>query len=108
MQHKENTQRKNTKSSNTKPNNAKKNSGIAQEIQELREEIQDLESQILDMFEVALHFAGLKHEFLEEALNYYMEVMEAQDEALPYTTQTIIANIMLIRQDRPQWFELIS
>lgn len=103
MQHKENTQGKNAKSNTTQKSN-----GATKELQELREEIQDLESQILDMFEVALHFAGLQHEFLQEALNYYMEVMESQDDMLPYTPQTIIANIMLIRRDKPQWFAPIS
>lgn len=75
-----------------------------QNIQALQEEIQDLESQILDMFEVILHFAGLQPEYLHEALTYYMEVMESQSDDLPYTAKTIIANILLIKQDRPQWF----
>ncbi|TLD82827.1 hypothetical protein [Helicobacter trogontum] len=74
-------------------------------IQALQDEIQDLESQILDMFEVAFHFAGLKPENLHDALNYYMEVMESQSDDLPYTAQTIIANILLIKQDKPEWFE---
>lgn len=73
-------------------------------VKELQEEIQDLESQILDMFEVVLHFAGLLPEYLHEALSYYMDVMESQDDDLPYTAKTIIANILLIKQDRPQWF----
>lgn len=73
-------------------------------IQALQEEIQDLESQILDMFEVAFHFAGLQPEYIHEALKYYMEVMESQSDDLPYTAKTIIANILLIKQDRPQWF----
>lgn len=74
-------------------------------VQALQDEIQDLESQILDMFEVAFHFAGLKPENLHDAFNYYMEVMESQNDDLPYTAQTIIANILLIKQDKPEWFE---
>ncbi|TLD95790.1 hypothetical protein [Helicobacter trogontum] len=74
-------------------------------VQALQDEIQDLESQILDMFEVTFHFAGLKPENLHDALNYYMEVMESQSDDLPYTAQTIIANILLIKQDKPEWFE---
>ncbi|EEO24172.1 MULTISPECIES: hypothetical protein [Helicobacter] len=72
------------------------------------EEIQELESQILDMFEVAFHFAGLKPSSLDDALNYYMEVMESQDDDLPYNAQTIIANILLIRQDKPEWFDTLN
>ncbi len=72
------------------------------------EEIQDLESQILDMFEVAFHFAGLKPSNLHDALNYYMEIMESQDDDLPYNAQTIIANILLIRQDKPEWFDTLK
>ncbi|AQQ59905.1 MAG: hypothetical protein SPJ83_01535 [Helicobacter sp.] len=72
------------------------------------EEIQELESQILDMFEVAFHFAGLKPSNLDDALNYYMEVMESQDDDLPYNAQTIIANILLIRQDKPEWFDTLN
>lgn len=72
------------------------------------EEIQELESQILDMFEVAFHFAGLKPNNLDDALNYYMEIMESQDDDLPYNAQTIIANILLIRQDKPEWFDTLK
>ena len=72
------------------------------------EEIQELEFQILDMFEVAFHFAGLKPSNLDDALNYYMEVMESQDDNLPYNAQTIIANILLIRQDKPEWFGTLN
>lgn len=86
-------------------NNKKFDNKTSQNMKALQDEIQDLESQILDMFEVALHFAGLKPEYLQDALTYYMNVMESQDDDLPYTSQTIIANILLIKQDKPKWFE---
>lgn len=76
-----------------------------QKIDSLEEEIQDLESQILDMFEVAFHFAGLKEEHLHDALTYYMDIMESQDEDLPYNAKSIIANILLLKQDKPAWFQ---
>lgn len=81
-----------------------KNHNTKLDEQTLQEEIQDLESQILDMFEVAFHFAGLKPEYIHDALTYYMEVMESQSDDLPYTAKAIIANILLIKQDKPEWF----
>ncbi len=89
-----NKQKQNTNKHNTKD----------RDLESLHEEIQDLESQVLDMFEVAFHFAGLQSQYLHDALTYYMDVMESQDDDLPYTAQTIIANIMLIKHDKPQWF----
>ncbi len=77
---------------------------------DLIEEIQDLESQILDMFEVAFHFAGLKEEYLQNALECYMQIMESQDELweeqpqLEYTPQVIIANILQVKDKNPKWF----
>ncbi len=75
-----------------------------QDNQELLEEIQDLELQILDMFEVAFYFAGIKDEYLQDALEYYMKIIESQDDSIEYTPQIIIANILQVKEKNPKWF----
>lgn len=73
--------------------------------EQLLEEIRELELEILDMFEVAFYFAGLKEKHLQEALEYYEEIMESITIDSEYNAKDIIKIIETIKIDKPQWFE---
>ncbi|RDU66563.1 hypothetical protein CQA53_03605 [Helicobacter didelphidarum] len=73
-------------------------------MQDLLEEIQELELEILDMFEVIFHFINLKKERLQDALQYYMQILESQNENTPYNAQHIIEIIKIIQTQKPEWF----
>jgi len=49
---------------------------MSNEVRELREEIEDLTTHLADVLEAALHFAGVKEESLEEAVEAYIEVLD--------------------------------
>ena len=49
---------------------------MSNEVRELREEIEDLTTHLADVLEAALHFAGVKEESLEQAVEAYIEVLD--------------------------------
>ncbi|MWV60908.1 hypothetical protein DCO58_12405 [Helicobacter saguini] len=76
------------------------------EKEQLLEEIRELELEILDMFEVAFYFAGLDSKHLQEAIEYYEEIMESITEDSEYNAKDIIKIIETIKIDKPQWFKI--
>lgn len=73
------------------------------------EEIQLLYSELANMFEVALHFAGVKKEFMKKAEELYFQkfdiVFKDEDEI---NSQDIIFIINCIKKDNPEIFEKLK
>ena len=79
---------------------------MSNEVRELREEIEDLTTHLADVLEAALHFAGVKEESLEEAVEAYIEVLDVvfEDDDGEMGYQEIVKAIEFMKIKKPLLF----
>ncbi|PAF51060.1 hypothetical protein BKH43_02295 [Helicobacter sp. 13S00401-1] len=71
---------------------------------DLQDEIRDLEAQIFDLLQVSLHFAGVKKDYMQEALEGYMELLGEEKDDAEYSVHEIIALIKKMKAKSPHFF----
>ncbi|WP_331775889.1 hypothetical protein [Sulfurospirillum sp. 1612] len=78
------------------------------EIQNIESEIEELAIQLTDMLNVALYFAGVKKEKLEEAVDAYVNAIDIvfkDDEDSEMGRDEIIKIIEYVKKNHPKLFE---
>ncbi len=75
-------------------------------IKELEEEVEDLTIHLADMLEAALHFAGVKDEFLEDGVKSYIDVLDGffDDEDGEMGYKEIVKVIEFLKVKKPILF----
>ncbi|PAF45318.1 hypothetical protein [Helicobacter sp. 11S02629-2] len=70
----------------------------------LQDDIRDLEAQVFDLLQVSFHFAGVKKDYMQEALESYMELLGEEDNEAEFSVHEIIALIKKIKAKSPHLF----
>ncbi|PAF53508.1 hypothetical protein BKH42_05520 [Helicobacter sp. 13S00482-2] len=69
-------------------------------------DFEDLALEVIDMLAVALHFAGVKKECIEKAIDDYLEELDNLDENTSYGQKEIIEVIESLKIKRKDLFEM--
>lgn len=67
-------------------------------------DLEDLALEVIDMLGVALHFAGVKSENIEKAIDAYLEELDNLDEDTSYGQKEIIEVIQSLKNKRKDLF----
>lgn len=67
-------------------------------------DLEDLALEVIDMLGVALHFAGVKSENIEKAIDAYLEELDNLDEDTAYGQKEIIEVIQSLKNKRKDLF----
>lgn len=67
-------------------------------------DLEDLAIEVIDMLGVALHFAGVKSESIEKAIDAYLEELDNLDEDTSYGQKEIIEVIQSLKNKRKDLF----
>lgn len=67
-------------------------------------DFEDLALEVIDMLGVALHFAGVKTENIEKAIDAYLEELDNLDEDTSYGQKEIIEVIQSLKNKRKDLF----
>lgn len=67
-------------------------------------DFEDLALEVIDMLGVALHFAGVKSENIEKAIDAYLEELDNLDEDTSYGQKEIIEVIQSLKNKRKDLF----
>lgn len=67
-------------------------------------DFEDLALEVIDMLGVALHFAGVKPENIEKAIDAYLEELDNLDEDTSYGQKEIIEVIQSLKNKRKDLF----
>lgn len=67
-------------------------------------DFEDLALEVIDMLGVALHFAGVKPESIEKAIDAYLEELDNLDEDTSYGQKEIIGVIQSLKNKRKDLF----
>lgn len=67
-------------------------------------DIEELALEAIDMLGVALHFAGVKSENIEKAIDAYLEELDNLDEDTSYGQKEIIKVIQTLKNKRKDLF----
>ncbi|PAF48630.1 hypothetical protein BKH41_04985 [Helicobacter sp. 12S02232-10] len=68
-------------------------------------ELEELALEIIDMLGVALHFAGVKPENIQKAIDAYLEEIDTIDEDKPYGQKEMIEVIERLRTKKSFLFQ---
>ncbi|MDO7253561.1 hypothetical protein [Helicobacter cappadocius] len=68
-------------------------------------DFEDLALEVIDMLGVALHFAGVKTECIEQAIDAYLEELDNLDEDTSYGQKEIIEVIKSLKIKRKELFK---
>lgn len=67
-------------------------------------DLEDLAIEVIDMLGVALHFAGVKSENIEKAIDAYLEELDNLDEDTSYGQKEMIEVIQSLKNKRKDLF----